>query len=628
MTPDLSTVRRAIRRVRRRVVLQSMADRLVVALILAAGAWVVGLHALRLGWLPPSTLDTLPLVVAGIAASGLLAGLLTRISDVAAAKRLDDASELRDRLAAATSFAREATPTPFMLAAMADAVAHVGQAVPKRAAPLRAPRHLLALLAVVVGAGATVWIEPPLPGGEAHAVRRSTPLRPPRIEEPRLATPEQEALDQTLERLAETLKDIQGEQAAALLKELEELIEDVKQGRATGREVFERLARLEDKAQTLEESELARHAEVEKRLRDAAKELQTKATKELKGLKEALERGDLGKASEELQKLAEQDRKDKKDRDQLAKELQKLADALKDPKQDTDAVKKEVDRLQKKKDAGERMSKREEDRLQKKKKELEQLARQQQQQSPSQKSLERLTRDMQSAADELRRQKGGQGENQDQDALSRAAEEMRRLSRQGAQQKAVKVARVSMEEMRELLRRARQAGQGEGKEGPEGEPRPGDKKKGQRGKLQDFYTRAGGEKPGQKGQGKEGMTLGEGTGKKGEMVVMEGQGGKGQKMDMASGSDAPGDEHDPNLLGKDTKLDAKRQDTFVAGQKQEGTGRSETIQGAASQGFTGTAWRKVHHDYSGVVEEDMEKEQIPRGTRRYVQRYFDLIRPR
>lgn len=625
MTPDLSTIRRAIRRVRRRVVLQRMADRSVVALIVAAGVWVVGLHALRLGWLPPPVLDTLPLVVAGIAALGLLAGLLTRISDVAAAKRLDDASELRDRLAAATSFAREASPTPFMVAAMADAVAHVGQAVPKRAAPLRAPRHLLSLAAVVVGAGATLWIEPPLPGGEAHAVRRSTPLRPPKIEEPRLATPEREALDETMERLAETLKDLQGEQAAALLKELEELVEDVREGRATGREVFERLARLEDKAQALEQSELARHAEVEQRLRDAAKELQAKATKDLKG---ALERGDLAKASEELKKLADQDRKDKKARDQLAKELQKLADALKDPKQDMDAVKKEVDRLQKKKDAGERMSKREEDRLQKKKKELEQLARQQQQQSPSQKSLERLTRDMQSAADELRRQKGGQGENQDQDALSRAAEEMRRLSRQGAQKKAVKVARVSMEEMRELLRRARQSGQGEGKEGPEGEPRPGDKKKGQRGKLEDFYTRAGGEKPGQKGQGKEGMTLGEGTGKKGEMVVMEGQGGKGQKMDIASGSDAPGDEHDPNLLGKDTKLDAKRQDTFVAGQKQEGTGRSETIQGAASQGFTGTAWRKVHHDYSGVVEEDMEKEQIPKGTRRYVQRYFDLIRPR
>lgn len=641
MTPmppaDLRPVRRAIRRVRRRVVLQAMADRLVIGLILAAGAGVLGLHALRLGWLPPEHLDTLPFVVGGIAALGLLAGLLTRISDIGAAKRLDDTASLRDRLSAAVAFSRAPEPTPFMIAAMADAVAHAAQATPKRAAPFRAPRHLLPLGAVLVGLGATVWIEPPLPGGEGHAVRRSTPLTPPKVPEARLLAGEREALDRTLEELAETLKDIQGEQAAALLGELKELVEDMKQGRATSREAFERLALMEEQARELEEKDLARHAEVEKKLREAAQELAGKET--TKDLKAALEKGDLAKASEELKKLAEQDEMDRKERDKLAKELQKLADALgKDPKREMDKLKQEIDRLQKKKDKKDgRLAKREEDRLQKKKKELEQLARQQKQQSPSQKMLERLTRDMQAAADELRRQKGGQGEQQDKDALSRAAEEMRRLSRQGAQRKAVKVARMGMGDMRELLRRARQAGQGEGEEGQEGQESGSKKKKGQRGKLEDFYTRAGGDKPGQqkkgKGKGKDDvLLLGEGgPGNKGDQaVVMEsgGEGGKGQKVDMASGSSAPGDEHDPNITGKNTKLDGKRKDTFVAGQQQEGVGRSETIQGAASQGFTGTSWRKVHHDYADVIEEDMEKEQIPKGYRRYVERYFDLIRPR
>lgn len=636
---DLRPVRRAIARVRRRVVLQTVLDRGVLGLVVAAGVGIAGLHALRLGLLPVGALDTLPLVVGGVAALGLLSGLFVRLSDVAAAKRLDDAAGLNDRLSGAVSFSATPTPTPFMNAAMADAAAHAPRAVPRMAAPLRAPRQLLPLLAVAVGLGATVFIAPPLPHGEGRAVRRSTPLVPPPVPSPRLLTHEKQELDRTLDRLHDTLTELEGDKAAALAQELRDLIEDIREGRSTGREAFERLARLEDKALTMEEEDLARHADVEKKLRAAAKELAGKD--HTKDLKAALERGDLAKASEELKKLADKEKLDRRERDKLAKELQKLASALKDDTQkEKDALQKEVDRLQKKKDKqGDRFKKQEEDRLAKKKKELERIAREQQKRdTPSQKMLERLTRDMQAAADELRRQKGGQGENQDEDALSRAAEEMRRLSRQGAQRKGVKVVRMSAEDVRELLRRARQQGQGEGEEqGADGQPgggKQGQKQKGLRGKLEDFYTRAGGKKPGEKkkGAGKgESMTLGEGKGKKGDQVVMMeqqgGQGGKGAKMDVESGSDAPGDEHDPNVMGQGTKLDAKRQESFVAGQQQEGQGRSETIQGAAARGFTGTTWREVHHDYSGVVEEDMEKEQIPKGYRRYVERYFDLIRP-
>lgn len=636
---DLRPIRRAVARVRRRVRLQSVLDRGVVGLVVAAGVGVFGLHALRLGWLPPSALDTLPFVLGGVAALGFLAGLFVRLSDVAAAKRLDDAASLHDRLSAAVAFSRVPSPTPFMAAAMADAVAHAGGAVPRAAAPFRAPRHLLPLLAVSVGLGATILIEPPLPGGEGRAVRRSTPLRLPRVPEQRLLTHERQELNRTLDRLQDTLDGLGGDQAGALGKELEDLVKDIREGKALGREAFERLARLEDAARELEDTQLARHAEVEKKLREAAKELAGK--ERTKDLKAALERGDLAKASEELKKLAEQDQLDKKKRDALAKELQKLASALQDEKQkEREKLQKEVDRLQKKKEQkGDRFSKREEDRLAKKKKELERLAKEQQQrETPSHKMLERLTRDMQAAADELRRSKGGQGENQDEDALSRAAEEMRRLSKQGAARKAVKVVRMSAEDVRELLRRARQQGSGEGQEGADGQAgaggKQGQKQKGLRGKLEDFYTRAGGEKQrGKKGGGgkDETLVLGEGKGKKGDQIVMMeqgGQGGKGAKMQVEGGSDAPGDEHDPNVMGRETQLDAKREESFVAGQQQEGVGRSETIQGAAARGFTGTAWRKVHHDYADVVEEDMEKEQIPKGYRRYVERYFDLIRPR
>ncbi|RYE78911.1 MAG: hypothetical protein EOO74_04575 [Myxococcales bacterium] len=60
----------------------------------------------------------------------------------------------------------------------------------------------------------------------------------------------------------------------------------------------------------------------------------------------------------------------------------------------------------------------------------------------------------------------------------------------------------------------------------------------------------------------------------------------------------------------------------------QGPSVSETIQGAAQRGFVGKKYQRVYTDYRTKAEEAMKNEEIPAGYRFYVQRYFQLIRPR
>ena len=114
-----------------------------------------------------------------------------------------------------------------------------------------------------------------------------------------------------------------------------------------------------------------------------------------------------------------------------------------------------------------------------------------------------------------------------------------------------------------------------------------------------------------------------------------GKGGSGAPMSGGKGggkgkqpSDGAGEGHDPNVLGKKTSLNAKHRDSFVSGKKGQGASKSRVVFAASSKGFASRKYRRVHQDYRGVVEETMHRQKIPAGKRRYVRRYFDLIRPR
>ena len=138
--------------------------------------------------------------------------------------------------------------------------------------------------------------------------------------------------------------------------------------------------------------------------------------------------------------------------------------------------------------------------------------------------------------------------------------------------------------------------------------------------MKDRQERAGGGKsnaqewkPGQGNQpgGKES------NGKEGQL------GEKGPKP----GGSQPGDQHDPNLSGDATKLDAKLRDEKLTGVHGEGPSRRETILTSAKKGFAQTSYKKVYTDYKKVVEEVLTQEKVPQGYKYYVKRYFQRIKP-
>jgi len=59
-----------------------------------------------------------------------------------------------------------------------------------------------------------------------------------------------------------------------------------------------------------------------------------------------------------------------------------------------------------------------------------------------------------------------------------------------------------------------------------------------------------------------------------------------------------------------------------------GPSNSEVILAAAEKGFKGGGYKKVFTQYRTVAEDQINKEKIPDGYRFYVNRYFQLIRPR
>ena len=68
--------------------------------------------------------------------------------------------------------------------------------------------------------------------------------------------------------------------------------------------------------------------------------------------------------------------------------------------------------------------------------------------------------------------------------------------------------------------------------------------------------------------------------------------------------------------------------TAAAADTGQGGASTQVIYGAAQRGFVGRGYKKVYTDYKTVAERVMNEDQIPPGYRFYVQRYFQLIRPR
>lgn len=115
--------------------------------------------------------------------------------------------------------------------------------------------------------------------------------------------------------------------------------------------------------------------------------------------------------------------------------------------------------------------------------------------------------------------------------------------------------------------------------------------------------------------------------KSAQLSNSQSDGSSGSSSSPSSGQWGVG--HDPNISGASTKPKMSVQDVTAQGiDTGQGPSRAEVIQGAAERGFVGKNYERVFDEYHTVAEQAIDKEQVPAGYRFYVQRYFQLIRPR
>ncbi len=630
-------------RVRRRMRLQAALDWGARAALLAAASFTLWIYFYELHLLPRSVFFGLcALSLAAVAITALVAALRS-IPLARVAKRVDSTHALHDRLGSALVFAAEAEPTPFMECAIADAVAVASRADVRRAAPLVRPRGLGATLLVLLIAFGVALLHYP-----AEAVAPPVvPVPLPRLTvDPELLAPEREAAAE-LEREVDKLDD---PALQALAKEMHKLVEQLDNQELTRKQVFDKLAEIENKLAPME----GNAEELKRALKKAGAEMGKE--KVTKAMADALVKEDLQQAKKELEKLAsaaeerakdqpEKKQLDEKEREALARSLERAAKAQQEKTQEEKKREAEEQKLKEE----ERKLKRELEKnpdnqeaqrqLKRNQRELERLEREKKQRAEQKRQLERLQREMQKAAEQLR-----------QKLSPEAAEQLRKMAQQmGQMENEIKKLgsgqsmRLALGELKELLRRSGsgqgnpQSGDGQ-QQGQDGQPRAGDGQGQGKGdgksKLRDFSQRAGqgGEKMlilGDKGNGDTSVILPL------PMGPGPGQGGPGDKPGEAGqgpGNELPGDgvgdQHDPNMKGDPSRIAAKLKDTRVTGKQGAGPSKSETILGSAEKGFASRGYRRVYGDYSSVLEEVMSQERVPPGYRYFIKRYFQLIKPR
>jgi hypothetical protein len=609
---------------------------------------------LRKTGIVPERLGRIGLIIA--AAQVVVVGVLAYTRTLprrAGAVALDRFHGLADRLSSALSFGElpGTERTPFMLAAIDDAVAHVDKVDPRRAVPMVMPAEwpFLALLVVFIG------------GIGLFEIRKHQPIYGVKTIDAVDVTADD--LDAMREFLREIDQRMQTDEAKAATQEFNQLIEDLANKRLDRTEAFRKMQQLEDKLLSGREAD-------SKALEEALKKMgeEMKKSELTKPAGEALENKNLSDAEKAMHDLAKKLREQGKgvDKAQLEKMREALKKAGEDQAKRAEALNNKREELkqdllkQKQKMGDGGANEQEKSLLQKKERELERLDRESEQQQKTQRELDRLDRELQKAAEDLMKDMGMSAQD-----LDNAAQDINRMAKEEMTQEEKEQLRQKLQELREMMRQQSQGGQGQmsrlrtfqqkaqgkggqgqqGKgQGQEGQGQEGQGQEGQgQGQGQQGGQQAGGSQPGQgqgKGQG-QGGSGGETwiLGPNGEKILMisasKGQGGQGQGQGQggqggqANKGPGWGTGHDNNVQGGATNPKVGVQDTQVQGNDTgQGGSRSEVILGAAERGFSSRGYQKVYREYHTVAEEALNKDEIPGGYRFYVRRYFQLIRPR
>jgi hypothetical protein len=423
-----------------------------------------------------------------------------------------------------------------------------------------------------------------------------------------------EDLDYTrdlLDELRETALANHDEALTALAVQIEKLLEQAQRGEISKEELLERLGKANDQYMKGDSEKMAQEAQAE--LKKTGEELaRSEPTKELG---QALAKGDLEKAQQELQKLADKVAKGElpeKQVQQAAEAMDKAAKAFekRDAERESQAEKKTADaekqvqelerRMERSKSQGEKEQLGRQ--LEQKKRELKQLKRdrEEEQASNQKRSLKRLHRGMQQASEQMRQQN-----QQSRRQASRTMEDMaRETGKVDADRRKVtnqKKVASQLEDLKEAMRRAKRGGT----RGPQD-------RFGRNRRDADFARRARG------GQGTRGAWR-PGKGQPGGQQP----GGQGNQP----GGSSYGDSHDPDLLGDPTRKSGKTSDEAVSGIHGKGPSTRETILAAAQKGFATQSYRQVYARYKTIVEEIINAEKVPSGYKYYVKKYFQKIKP-
>lgn len=613
------------------------AKALCAALVVA----VADVASRKVGLVPERT----AFVTLGLGGLGVLVAACVawawRLPERAGARRLDRFHALHDSFANALDFAEAKGRTPFMEAAIEDAVAVAPTAQPRLAVPVGWPRDT----ATAVGLGAV------LVGVMLLEVREHAPVAHAKTIDPVEMAPDD------LEDVKDFLKQVQAkdtsDETKAAIEEFNRLVDDIASKRLDRTEAFRRMEELQEKL--LDGTALDRKA-LEQALESMGEELKKadltrptgqamsddkldKARDALRGLSQKMraaakgapvDKAQLDSMREAIKRATEE--ADKRAQD-LAKRRQELADEI-------------LKRKEKMRDGG---SDEERSLLEKKQRELERLDRQSGEQKSAGRQLDRLDRELQQAAEDLMKDLGASA-----DDLDQGAQDLNRMEEQQASQEEKEQLRQKLQELRELMRQQGQGGKaqvirlkrfGQMARGQGGQG-------GQSGDGQGQSSQGQGQGQGQEGQGGQQGDQGQGqtsqgsgsqggqggetwiVGPNGEKILMlsRGQGSSGEGSGGEGHSDSAGSwgtGHDPKLQGQATNPKMGTEDTQVQGaDSAQGGSRSQVIMGASERGFASKGYKKVYTEYHQVAEESAAKDEIPGGYRFYVKRYFQLIRPR
>jgi hypothetical protein len=649
--PSVEPIRRATARAERRLRTRRALEAGAVALCVSLTLACVAVALRKTGVLAETPARRVLLFLAAVPFAAAFVAYARRLDTLpwrAGALALDRFHGLADRLSSALAFAREPSQSPFMFAAIDDAVARAPSLDPARAVPIHAPPHLGAVVGLACALGAITLFE----------VRHHVPAaHQATIDAVDVTADDLDAMRDFLDQMRARE---QTDEAKAATREFNQLIEDLAARRLDRTEAFRRMQQLEDKLLEGREADA-------KALEDAMKKIgdEMKAAELTKPAGEALESQNLATAEKKLHDLAAKLRDGKgPDKSQLDKmrEALKRASESQSKRQEMLAQHREELRQQllaqrnKVSDAG--ANDEERSLLQKRERELERLDRETQQSEATGRQLDRLDRELAQAAEDLMKDMGLSAND-----LDKSAEDINRMQQQQMSQEEKEQLRQKLQELREMMRQQGQGGQGQmarlrrfqqqargqsgGQGGQQGEGQEGQGQEGQGQEGQGQGQQGQGQQgQGQNGQGGQPGGSGKSNGSGGETWVLgpngqkmlmlsqsrssgSGSGGTGGSGDEPGGGKGWGTSHDAHVEGKATAGVAPGQNTQVAGQDTgQGASRSEVIEGAAERGFATRGYQKVFREYDTVAEEALSKDEIPGGYRFYVRRYFELIRPR